>query len=490
MISSNLRLSGAQGGVHPVVLDRRLRDLFKVALSALIPAVLALAITAKLPARDLPVVLGVIVAVIGIVALMVSSRLEVTVALLALYLGMFDGPVKLLFGAHEALAAIPDVLLLAICLGALMRIVVRAERVRLPPLSGWVIAFVGVVMIEAFNPKTENVLKMIAGFKQELQWVPFFFLGYYLMRSTRRFRQLFLIAGVLAAANGGVAAYQTGLSPPQLASWGPGYHNLIYVPEGGIGKGRVYASEGEGRVRPPGLGSEGGFSGGVGQIALTFCLALVVISRRRRWVAAILSLGAVVAIIAGLGRSQAVGAGIDVLVFAGLVMLAGQRVTRALAALLVIAVLAIPVGALVVTSLRSGTFKRYESIDVTSSSTTLHKQSAWELIPHYIEADPFGFGLGSVGAVSSVGGRNNKLLEGHAVSSETQYNLIVNETGAPGLVVWIGLSLFMLALIARGMRKVRDGDLAMALAGFFAPFFSIFFEASSGPFTTSSIAGP
>jgi hypothetical protein len=490
MTNSHRWSLGAPGRVHPVVRERRIRELAKVALSVVAPAVLALAITAELPSRDLAVIVGAIIAVIAVVALMVNSRLEVTVTLLAIYLGTLDGPVKLLFGAHEETASIPNVLVLAVCLGAVMRIVVHKKPVRLPPLSGWVLAFVGVVVVEAFNPKTGGALKVVAGFRQQLQFVPFFFFGFYLLRSKRRFRQLFIIVGVIAAANGLVAAYQTELSPAQLASWGPGYHNLIYVPEEKSGSGRTYVSEGETRVRPPGLGSEAGFSGDTGEIALPFCLALLATARKRKWVAALLCMGALVALIAGLGRSQLIGGGLGVCAFAGLSLLAGQRVTRALGALLVILVLGVPVGALVVTSLRSGTFKRYENINPTSSSTALHKEGAWELIPHYLSVAPFGFGLGSVGPVAGVGGKDKQLLEGHGVSSETQYNFIVNETGAPGLVVWVSLSLFMLALIARGMRKVREPDLAIMLAGVFAPFISLFFEATSGAFTDSAFAGP
>jgi hypothetical protein len=75
------------------------------------------------------------------------------------------------------------------------------------------------------------------------------------------------------------------------------------------------------------------------------------------------------------------------------------------------------------------------------------------------------------------------------VSSETQYNLIVNETGAPGLAVWLGLSVYMLLFIVRGMRRVRDTDVVIELAALFAPFFALFFEATSGPLSNSGAAG-
>jgi hypothetical protein len=488
-VGARSRHSGGVARFHPVVMDRRIRDFVTLGLSAVVPALIALGVTIAFPEASVALALGIIACLVGVVMLMVSSRLEVSVAILGLYLGLLDGPVKLAIGTHEVTAAVRNVLILAVCLGVLMRIVVRRQSVRLPPLSGWVIAFTATVLIEVFNPKTEGILKIIGGFRQELQWVPFFFFGYLLMRSARRFRLLFILVGVIALANGVMSAYQTELTPTQLASWGPGYHDLIFVPSEGVGSGRVYASEGESRVRPPGLGSEAGFGGGIGAIGLPLCLALLATSRRRKWVGILLALGAMLGILTGLGRLQLIGAGLGVTSFAVFAALAGQRVTRVLATLLATVIVAVPVGIVVVSLLRSGTFKRYESIG-TGSSTTLHKESAWKKIPQYLEADPFGFGLGSVGAVGGFGGRNTQLLEGHSLTSETQYNLIVNELGAPGLIVWVALSGYMIVFIARGMRRVRDGNLALMLAGTFAPFVAIFLEGSSGPTSTSAAAGP
>jgi hypothetical protein len=495
MTTPRLWLTGGAGAVHPVVLDRRLHDLARVGLMGLIPAAIALGITIALPHTSLLVALAVIIAVVGIVALIVNSRLEVTVGLLAIYLGLFDGPVKLGIGHNEATAAVRNVLILAVCLGAIMRIVVRRERFSLPPLSGWVLAFAAIVLVNVVNPKTHGLLHVLGGFRQQLQWVPFFFFGYQLLRSKKRFRQLFVIVGVIGLANGVVATYQTGLGPAQLASWGPGYRAL-YQPTTVGGKGsaaRTYSSEGEARVRPVGLGSDGGFSGGVGVIALPFSLALLATWRsRRRWVAALLALGALVAVATGLGRLQVVGAVLGVLAFAALASLAGQRVTRAFGAMLVIAALAIPVGAVLVSAVGGSTFKRYEDIAPGQAASTVpsHKASSWKKIPQFLAKAPFGVGLGAVGAAGGFGGRDTELVEGHGVSSDTQYNLVADELGAPGLLVWIGLTIFVIVLVARGMRRVSDGELAIMLAGAFAPFVALTLEGFSGPFITSDAAGP
>src|SRR5205085_4095710 len=164
-------------------------------------------------------------------------------------------------GGGEGISAVRDVLIFAIALGAILRIVVKRQPVKLPALSGWVFAFVALVLVEAFNPKTAGFLKVLGGYRQQLEWVPFFFFGYAIMRSRKRFRKLFLILGVITLANGVVATYQTHLTPAQLASWGPGYKTRVQgveeeVAEGAATKrkgGRVFVSEGKARVRPMAL---------------------------------------------------------------------------------------------------------------------------------------------------------------------------------------------------------------------------------------------
>lgn len=495
MSGRHLRLSGGAGAVHPVVLDRRIRELAVLGLTGLIPAVLALGLTIALPKTSVLVVLVAIVGALGVVALVVSSRLEMTVTLLGVYLGLLDGPVKLGIGRSEATAGARNILILAVCLGAVMRLVSRKQPVRLPPLAGWVLAFTAIVVLNAFNPKTHGLLHALGGFRQQLQWVPFFFFGFVLMRTKKRFRQFALLLGVCALANGVVATYQTALSPAKLASWGPGYRALVQPTS--VGKkgasARVYGSEGEGRVRPPGLGSDAGFGGGVGVIALPLCLALLATWRsRRRWIVALLCLGSAVAVTTGLGRTQVVGAVLAVASFALLATLAGRQVTRPLGALLVIVALALPLGALFVSAEGSGTFKRYESIAPSEAASTIptHKSKAWTKIPAFLAKAPLGVGLGTVGAAGGFGGKVTELVEGHGVSAETQYNVEADELGAPGLIVWVGMTIFVILLVARGIRRIGDSELAILLAGTFGAFVALAFEGFTAPFITSSVSGP
>jgi MFS family permease len=497
MSALRLRPSAVGGTLHPAVLDRRIRNLLAMGLAGSIAAVLAFAITLAASNISIFAVLGAIFSVVAVVMLLLSARLEVTVVIAAFYLGMLDGPVKLLFSLpHELSPAVRDILLLAICIGVVLRLVVGRQRVQLPPLSGWVLAFTGLVLMEAFNPKTVSVLKDVAGFRSQLEWVPFFFFGYLLVRSKTRFRQAFVIIAVMALANGLVSTYQTRLSPGQLASWGPGYRQRVMPGAEGdkVLKSRTYQSEGEARVRPMGLGSDAGFGAGVGILALPGALALLATwPRRRRWLALIFCFGAMAAVATGLGRLQVIGALLAVGAFAGYAALAGRKAAPAFAAMATLLLVTIPVGVLFVgVVVKSGTFKRYADIAPSEVATTAptHKSNAWTKIPKVIAAEPFGVGLGSVGSVGSFGGKVTNLVEGHSVSSETQYNYVTNELGAPGLLLWVALSLYIVALVARAMPRIEDGDIAIYIAATFAPFVALFFMGFSGPWYTSAATGP
>lgn len=495
MNDRHLRLSDATGVMHPAVLQRRILDLLLIGLTGLIPAVIALGIIVEMPdasVANAALVLAAIAAVLGIAALVVSSRLELTVTLLAAYLLLLYGPVKLGLGGGSLAHGADDILVLAVCIGALMRLAVRREPVRLPPLSGWVLAFVATVALEAVNPKTGGILKVLGGFRQQLHWVPFFFFGYLLVRSKKRFRQVFLIVGVCALANGVVAAYQTGLTPAALAKWGPGYREL-YEPSAFGQKGSLaqdYAYEGEAHPRPPGLGDYSGFSGGIGLIALPGCLALLATWRsRRRWVAAVLALGAIVGVATAGGRTQVIGAVISVTAFLLLTAIGGRRAKRPLGALLTVLAIAVPFGVLAVSVLRNGAFGRLGTFERSSiSSIVTHKSGGWTHIPAFLAEDPYGIGLGTTGAVGSFGGKS--IGQGAGVSAETQYNFISDELGAPGLAVYVTLAIYIVVLVARMLPGVLDDDLAILLAAAFAPFVALIFIGFSGPTLNSTADGP
>jgi hypothetical protein len=482
MSASYPHLSSPIGGARPATsLSQRVRDPLLLGLAGLIPLALALGVAVAMPNPNYALVFGLVFGLLAVVALAIQPRLEVSVVLLALYLGLLDGPIKLL-AFNQAASAIRDVLIGAIALGALLRLIQRGQGVRVPPLCGWVFAFVALVVVQAFNPNTHGVLKVIGGFRQQLEWVPFFFFGYALMRSRERFRKLFLILGVIALANGLVSTYQTSLSPGQLASWGPGYAELVHG--SATVSARKYVSEGVARVRPPGLGSDTGFAGGMGVLALTGALALLATaSPRRRWIAMLLCLGAMLAVATSLARLSAVGAVVGAIVFMLLSLSAGHRATRPLGALLMVAVLALPLGAVLVSAEGPGVFSRYESIAPSKvvATSTGYKEVSLSQIPHVIATTPFGFGLASAGPASAFGGRSGVKLEGHGFSAETQYNFVTDELGLPGLMLWVALSLLIVGLAVRGLPRVRDMDVRIYLAGMFAAFIAFTIMGFDGP---------
>src|SRR5271154_1991753 len=476
---------------HPHVLNRRARELLLIGANAVIPLVLALAISVEVKNPSLLLLLGLSAGAVGVVALITSDRYPMTLTLIVLYLGLLEGPVKLGSGAHEEAAVIRDVLIFSVGLGAVLRLVVKREPITLPPMSAWPLAFVALVLVEAFNPNTHGIIKILGGFRQELEWIPFFFFGYVIMRSKQRFRRLFLILGVLALANGAVSTYQTRLSPGQLASWGPGYRELVF---GGKGiSARTYGSEGVARVRPPALGTDAGFGGAVGLIALPGTLALLATGGlRRRWPVLLLCLGALVGVATGLGRLQVVGAVLALLAFTALSFsAAGRRINRPLAALLGVVVLALPVGAILVSVEGSGAFSRYTEIapaNVTEAKDT--KTGELKHIPAQIAAAPFGVGLGTVGAAAGFGGTQKELLEGHGTGAESQYKFILDELGLPGLVLWVALLIRLLTLALPGLWRVPDFELRMYMAAIFSPVIAFVIMGFSGPVMSSAALAP
>lgn len=487
MTTVPLRLGGSPGALaHPAVASRRIRDLLVVGLAGSLALALAIGIAVAMPQPNYPLVLGAIVGAIVLVVLVASARLEYTVMFLAIYLGCIGGPIKLLTAGGVVTAALQDVLIIAICLGMLIRAVVNRQRLERPPLSGWVLAFVLSVLIEAFNPKTLGLLKSFAGFREQLQWVPFFFFGYMLMRSKDRLRKMFVILGVIALANGVASTFQTQMSPAEVASLGPGYYNKVYGAEA-----RKYKSEGVARVRPTGLGDDAGVGGGFGDVALAGSLALMGVLRRRRWLALILCLGSLSAIATGLGRLQVVGGVLAVIAYALLASSAGKRFTKPLMALLGVIAIAIPAGIVYVSAVGGGVFSRYESVapGQVANTATSYKQRELLSIPHIVSKAPFGFGLGTAGPAKGFGGTVTEELEGHNVNAETQYNFIVDELGLPGLLAWTGFVVFLIVLAFRRLRFIADLELQILLAAVFAPVTAMFFMAFDGPISASQSNG-
>lgn len=491
MSTHRLRLATPLVGVHPAVRQRQLNQLLLSASAALVALLIALGIAVGVPNPSFGLAAALIVGALGVVALVSSTRYEITVTLVALYLGLLDGPVKLL-SASQAASAIRDVLIFAIALGMLVRLVVKRERVQLPPLMGWVIAFVAIVLIQAANPQTSGVLKVVGGFRQQLKWVPFFFFGFMLMRSKSRFRKLFLILGVLALANGLVGAYQSRLSPQELAGWGPGYGEKV---SGASGlSGRTYVSEGIARPRPPALGSDSGFGGATGALALPGLLTLLALRRvRRKWIILLLSAGAILGVATSASRTNLIIAVVALLTYGLLTVLSGCRVNRALLSMLAVIALAFPIASVLVATDGQGVFARYASVaspEQAANKSVEYKEKTLTQIPSDLVYAPLGVGLGTYGSASGFGGKVPLSIEGQGVSGESEYNLVTLELGLPGLLLWVSFTASLIVLVLRRIRSIEDVELRLCLVAVFASMITIAFKGFAGPTMATAPAGP
>lgn len=490
-----LRLAGPGAGVHPALASRRRHDLTIAAITGLVALALAFAITLDIPHPSLVKLAAVVACTVVVFALVVSPRYEVSVTILALYLGLLDGPVKLLT-ASRAGSALRDVLIMAVAVGMLARLCTSKRSVSVPPLSAWVFAFIAAVLLQALNPATHGLLKTIGGFRQELEWVPFFFFGYILIRSKQNLRKMFLILGVIALANGVVSAYQSRLSPGQLASWGPGYATKVKGTTGTEGKkglaGRTYVVEGEAHVRPPGLAGDAGGGGGFGVLALPGLLALLSVGGlRRKWLVPLCFAGAMLGVASAGSRSPVLTAAVALLSYAGLSLLTRLRVSRLLAALLVGGVLTVAAGEYLIAETGPNALRRQESLtSVSSAENSGGKQKIQHLkaLPRDVFGAPLGSGLGTEGAAAGFGEHEKVTIEGRGASGEGTLNLLAIELGAPGLLLWVGLTLNVIWLILTRLRNIADLELRTYLVAVSAAYFAHVAGGFGGP-TITSVGG-
>lgn len=380
--------------------------------------------------------------------LFVSERYVVTLGVVLVYLGVFDGSLKLITGSNIATLG-RDALVGAITLGAVARLALRRPTLKIPPLGGFVLAWIAVVVMQLANPSDLSLVHALAALRQHLEFVPLFFFGYLLLRSERRIMGLLLLLVVVAAANGIVSLVQTELTPAQLASWGPGYRGLEYGTATEVARVFVNASH-QAAVRPPGLGGADGFGGFLCLIALPGILVLLGSGTRAAKLGWLL-IPATVAILVGIVTSQTrldvVGAVLVVVAFAALTLTS----RRGLIALVLTVVVGF-VGYFAISAFTASSANRYSSITPSKllGTAVTSRQGTLALIPTYMTSYPLGAGLGSTGpaAGSTVGG--NVLSRG--LNGESEFTFLLVETGIPGLLVMVA---FMLAVIRSGIALRR-----------------------------------
>jgi hypothetical protein len=448
----------------------------------------SLAITAEVPSPS-PLMVVVVPAVFALVAwMLVSERYEWTLVVLMLYIGLADGYLKLRTDT-QSVTLLRDALLYAIATGALVRIAVRRERVSLPPLSGWVIAWIAVVAVQVFNPYNGTLLHSIASVRPHLEWVPLFFLGYLIMRSRARLRNFLLLLLVVAAANGIVGLVQQNLTPEQLASWGPGYERALNG-ESSVSARTFADEEGNDRNRPFALGGDIGFGGAVGFLAVPAALALIGLSLKPpvRIAIGALSIGVVLAIITSAARVHVIAGVVAVLAFAGLTVTSrgGLRAVLAIAAGVAIGYVAL---GFLFSHGEKGDYDRYQSISNPSAAVDTafeYRGGVIAKVPDYAEEIPLGAGLGSRGPAGSFAGGAGRA--GFNGESEPTYLLI--ELGLPGLLVMVGFNLALLYLSVTRIRRIEDRETRVLLTAIAAPLFALAATWFAGVATASVPGAP
>ena len=447
---------------------------------------IALAVTIQLPTAT-PVAAVAVVGLLGITTwMLLNERYEWSLAILVLYLGLVDGFLKLKTGSSYATLG-RDLLLYAIVVGALIRIAVRRERLVLPPLSVWVIAWCVVVIIQIANPSNTTLLHAVGSIRPHLEWVPLFFFGYFAIRSKRRLRGFLMLLVIIASVNGVVGFIQLNLTPEELSNWGPGYEKYIQGEEGGVSARTFVDSEGKARTRPFGLGGDFGFGGAVGVIALPAALALFALYRRpnQRLLLALLSAGTVLAIATSQSRSVVLSAVVVAFAYAGLAV-TSRTGLRTVLALGLAAIVAYTTLSLLASD--SNSEFRYGSISSPGkalSTSYNYRSSTLANVPKYATDYPFGAGIGTGGPASGFAGGGAKKLD-----AESEATFLLIETGIPGLIVMLGFNLTLVYVCVTRIRTIADRELRILMTAVAAPLFSMFVSWWVGVTTATSPGSP
>jgi hypothetical protein len=428
-----------------------------------------------LPTAPIEVIL---LAVFGVTCtwMLLSSRYKWTLAVVLLYVALADGFIRLRTGTSE-LTLLRDGLLYAVVIGAVVRTLVRRDRVEVPPLTGWVVAFVAAVFIQLANPANGTLAHSVASLRPHLEWVPLFFLGYYVMRSTKRIRVFLVLLLVVATANGFANVVQLSMSLDELASWGPGYYQRVW----GTGdvSGRYYKA-GEDRftgveilrTRAFGLGSDIGFGGVLAMLALPGGLALISLNRFgwRSWLYIALTGGAIFAVLTSSQRTAVVSAVVAAGAFA-LLASSRRRLPHLVTAVVLTGLLTFGVGS-ALSGGSIGALNRYYDIVPGQVLTTTYeaRQGTLSLVPRYAAEFPLGAGIGSLGPAAGLGGagRPNQELNG-----ESEFTFLIVELGLLGLVALLGLNVKLLGGAWRRLRRMSDDRHQVLLAALTAPLFAL-----------------
>lgn len=412
-------------------------------------------------------------------------RVDHTLVALALYLGLLDGYVKLRTGSSTVTLA-RDALVIAIAAGALLRGAQTKQRIFLPPLGGFVLAFSAVVLIELANPAARGLTASLAGVRQHLEFVPLFFLGYAFVRTESQIRKALLVLVFFAAVGGVVSYIQSTLTPEQLAGWGPGYRERVFGTGIFTGAGRVAFEDAGTVVRPFGLGSDVGSGAAAAALALPALIALLIVTRGRiRWTIAPMSVGVGLAVATSGSRAALIIVFVSLVAF-GLIAAVSKNALKAVVGIAV--GVALIYAAFVQLGPDNGSTKRAQSVAPNKALSTFSTErgESVKAFGGIATGHPLGVGLGTVGPASGF----QRTAGGETFNSETEWNFLVVEVGIAGVAIYVGFLLRLMWLALTRIRRVADPTLRLYLAALAAPIFGMLVAGFSGPTSASVPSAP
>jgi hypothetical protein len=419
--------------------------------------------------------------------LVLNPRLERNLVIFALYLGLVDGYLKLSTGSNLAPVA-RDVLLYSIVIGALLRLAISDQKVRLPKYTAHVALFVALVLAQTLNPATPGAKAALGGLRQHLEFVPLFFLGYVCMRTEKRLRAFLILLLVVAALNAIVAAVQYNLSPEALASWGPGYSERILGTGAFEGAARTFSdAAGASRVRPFGLGSDLGAAGVVGWSSIGAALALIALPRapRLRIAGAIGLIFCVLAVLSAQSKAVVFIAVLVPIAFAALTV-TSREATRGVVTLLVGGLLIYATVTVFLGENEGTGGSRLAGLGSGQLQSTIAQErgNSAKLIPTYAARYPLGNGLGRAGPAAGFGGG------GSTLNAENEPNFLIGELGTLGLLVVLTLWVRVLVDGVRAVRRTTDTRVRLFLAALMAALLGCALSWLASTPTVSTPAGP
>ena len=479
---------GAPVSVRPFAPSFPTRSAVSTAVFAGI-AVISVVVATRVQAPSLGLALGVSAGVALTVWMFFSENMDRPMVVLLLYLGLLDGFLKLRTNS-TAVTLVRDVLLYAILVGFVARAALRRQELRPPPMTGWILAFVIVVIVQLANPADEGLTHSLASLRPHLEFVPLFFVGYALLQSRKRLRTFFVILLVIATANGVVGMIQLNLTPTQLSSWGPGYAFRINNEGTGLDavSGRTFnTSTGAARTRPFGLGDDAGSGEAWGMLALGGALALMALGIRKSSgrLSLLLCVGPPLAIISGEGRGLLIGSLAALFAYVCFAT-TPKRLIPTLGGVILGLGAIVAVIAFVSSVSGSGVFDRYATItpNKVANTTSAERGSSLSYIPTQFVRYPLGNGLGTTGPASGFQGIRKATSNG-----ESEPGFLLSELGIPGLIVVYG---FMLTLLSLGIARIRrfDPEARVYIAALLAGFVGLLVAGVAGATTATAPAAP